>query len=115
VVVVHGQADLVQVVDALGAGGGVAHLLHRRQEQPQEDRDDGDDDQQLDQREGGPATWRRHDGTLLIEIQSHLAPFRVAAFREESSNSRKKWGSTRVVPDPDKGTSGKRVPRKELA
>src|SRR5207253_6835295 len=52
--VVYGQADLVQVVLALQAGGGLADFLHRGQEQPDEDGDDGDDDQQLDQREGTP-------------------------------------------------------------
>ena len=52
-VVVDGQADLPQVVHALGAGGGLAHLLDGGQEQADEDGDDGDHHQQLDQRERG--------------------------------------------------------------
>src|SRR2546421_30440 len=50
-VVVEGQADLLQVVLALGAGGRLAHLLDGGQEQADEDGDDGDHHQQLDQRE----------------------------------------------------------------
>ena len=50
-VVVDRQADLLQVVDALGAPGGLAGRLDGRQEQGNQDGDDGDDDQQLDQRE----------------------------------------------------------------
>jgi hypothetical protein len=61
---VEGQADLLQVVLALGAGRGVADLLDGRQQKSDEDRDDGDDDQQLDQGEAGspPAdVWTRHE------------------------------------------------------
>ena len=50
--VVHeGQADLLQVVGALGAPGGLARGLDGGQQQGDQDGDDGDDDQQLDQRE----------------------------------------------------------------
>ena len=45
------QADLLQVVDALGAAGGLAGRLHGGQQQGDQDRDDGDDHQQLDQGE----------------------------------------------------------------
>ena len=55
VVVVQGQADLLEVVGALDAGGGLADLLHGGQQQADQDGDDGDDDQQLDQREAGAA------------------------------------------------------------
>src|SRR5262249_18700978 len=51
VVVVAGQGELLEVVGTTHAGGGLAHLLHRRQQQPDEDGNDGDDDQELDQRE----------------------------------------------------------------
>src|SRR5262249_36988212 len=54
VVAVSGQGDLLEVVGALDACGGLADLLDRRQEQPDEDGNDGDDHQQLDQRERGP-------------------------------------------------------------
>jgi len=52
--VVQRQAELLEVVAALHAGGGFAHLLDRGQEQADEDGDDGDDHQQLDQREATP-------------------------------------------------------------
>src|SRR5262249_9058103 len=51
VVVVKRQADLLEVVLALGAGGGFADFLDGGQEQADEHGDDGYDHQQLDQRE----------------------------------------------------------------
>ena len=57
-VVVHleGEADLLEVVGAAGAGGGLAHLLHGRQQEADQDGDDRDDDEQLDQGHRRP-TW----------------------------------------------------------
>src|SRR5262245_47671326 len=52
---VCGQAELLEVVGALHAVGGLAHLLHRREQEADEDGDDGDHHQQLNQREGAPA------------------------------------------------------------
>src|SRR5262249_43171834 len=49
-VVVQGQSNLLHVVDALGAGSGLAHLLDGRNEKGDEDSDDGDDNEQFDQR-----------------------------------------------------------------
>ena len=49
--VVHGNAPLFEVIAARHPVGGLAHLLHGRQQQPDEHRDDGDDHEQLDQRE----------------------------------------------------------------
>src|SRR5207249_960327 len=40
VTVVGGQAELLEVVGALDAGGGLAHLLHRRQQQADQHGDD---------------------------------------------------------------------------
>src|SRR5262249_12946144 len=64
VVVVGREGDLLEVVAALHAVGGLAHLLDRRQQQADEHRDDGNDDQQLDEREGTssqrPRTELRH-------------------------------------------------------
>src|SRR5262249_36159960 len=54
VVVLAGQADLLEVVGALGAGGSLADLLDGGQEQADEDRDDRNHHQQLDQRERTP-------------------------------------------------------------
>src|SRR5207244_12101687 len=54
-IVIERDAELPQVVFALGAVGGLADLLDRGQKQPDENGDDGDDDQELDQGEGGRA------------------------------------------------------------
>ena len=62
-IVVQRQAELLEVVDALGPAGGLARRLDRGQEQADQDGDDGDDDQQLDQGEAG--TTRLHVGILL--------------------------------------------------
>ena len=51
VVVVDRQAELLQVVDALGPPGGLAGRLDGGQQQGDQDGDDRDDHQQLDQRE----------------------------------------------------------------
>ena len=45
----HGQTDLLEIVDALGAAGGFASRLHGGQEQRDQDGDDGDHHQKLDQ------------------------------------------------------------------
>jgi hypothetical protein len=42
---VQGQAELLQIVLALAAGGGLAHLLDRRDQEADEDGDDGYDHQ----------------------------------------------------------------------
>ena len=47
----HGQAELLEVVGALGATGRLAGRLHGGEEQRDQDGDDGDHDEQLDQRE----------------------------------------------------------------
>jgi len=53
---VQGQADLLEVVDALRPPGRLACGLDRRQQQRDQDGDDGDDHQQLDQGEAGALT-----------------------------------------------------------
>ncbi len=55
VVIVQRQRDLLEVVGALRAVGGLAHLLHRRQQETNQHRYDGNDDEQLDQRESPSA------------------------------------------------------------
>src|SRR5262249_48505124 len=75
-VVVDGQADLLEVVLALHACGGLADLLHGGQQQADQDGEDGDDDEQLDQREGTPAAgrtvphgkapWRREEDEIVF-------------------------------------------------
>jgi hypothetical protein len=49
---VQGEAELPEVVLALGAHGGVAGLLDAGKEQGHKDADDGDDHQELDEGEG---------------------------------------------------------------
>ncbi len=46
------QANLLELIGALGAPRRLAGRLHRRQEQPDQDRDDRDHDQELDQGKG---------------------------------------------------------------
>ena len=68
VIILGGQADLLEIVRALGTSGGLAGRLHGRQQQRDQHGDDGDHHQQLDQGECGPngATKRLgHDSTLL--------------------------------------------------
>ncbi len=62
----NGQAELLEVVGALGAAGGLPRRLDGRQQQCDQDGDDGDDDQQFDQREA--ATSRRAPGPLHGDI-----------------------------------------------
>lgn len=50
-IVVQCQADVVQIVAALGAACGLPGLLHRGQQQGNQDCDNGDDDQQFDEGE----------------------------------------------------------------
>ena len=49
VVIGNGQPELLEVVRALHAPGGLPCRLHRRQKQGDQDRDDRDHDQKLDQ------------------------------------------------------------------
>ena len=53
--VMQGEADLLQVVFALDAIGGLAHLLHGRQQQADEHGNDGNHHQQFDQSKAN--TW----------------------------------------------------------
>jgi len=65
-IVVQCQANLLEVVLALGAGSGFAHFLHRRNQEGDEDGDDGDHHQQFDQgeiptRDGREESTSQHD------------------------------------------------------
>src|SRR5579875_3537027 len=57
VAIVTGDGHLMKVVLALGTVGGLAHFLHRRQQQTDQNGDDGDHYQQLDQRETAAFAW----------------------------------------------------------
>ena len=58
-VVVDRQADLLEIVGAGNAPGGLARSLDRGKKQRNENRNDGDHDQQFDQ---GKRTARAHIG-----------------------------------------------------
>ena len=61
VVVVDRQADLLEVVLALGASGRFARRLHGRQQQSDQHADDGDDHQQFDERKAtSPGKENQH-------------------------------------------------------
>src|SRR5262249_49792935 len=57
--VVGGEGNLFEVVDALEAGGGFTHFLHRGHQEADQDGNDGDHNQELDQ--GKPTS--SHDTT----------------------------------------------------
>ena len=59
------QAELLEVVDALGAAGRLAGRLDGRQQQRDQDGDDGDDDEQLDQGETPSASSHGRTETAL--------------------------------------------------
>src|SRR5262249_18383571 len=66
VVVVHGDAHLLEIILASGPVGGFTDLLDRRQQQADQDGDNRDDDQQFNQGESRGAvcpfqkTWGWH-------------------------------------------------------
>src|SRR5262249_38388408 len=72
--VVDGQPDLLEVVLALDACGGLADLLDGGQQQPDEDRYDCYDHQQLDQREPGAPEKPPQDshGSLTLETGTRI-------------------------------------------
>src|SRR5262249_47304572 len=53
VMIVDGQANLLEVIGALCQVRGFTHLLNRRYQEGDQNRDDRDHDQQFDQREPG--------------------------------------------------------------
>ena len=58
-VVVQGQADLLEIIQATRPVGGFAHLLNRRQQETDKDSDDRDHHQQFDQREARSLRYSR--------------------------------------------------------
>src|SRR5262249_8813598 len=56
------QAPLFEVILAGHAGGGLADLLHRPEQQTDQDRTNRDHDEQLDSRESGRGTANRSVG-----------------------------------------------------
>ena len=70
-VVMRGESELLQVVDALGPPSRLASRLHRGKQQGDQHRDDGDDDEEFDQGESAPDPPRDrasvHDETPIEE------------------------------------------------
>ena len=65
----HGQADLLEIVQALRAAGALAGGLNRRQQQRHQHADDRDHDQQLDQRKAAPMAADRDMITPRVTSQ----------------------------------------------
>ncbi len=61
VIVVAGDADLLEVVAALAAAGRFPGLLDRRQQDGHQDGDDGDDNEQFNQSERPPHLAKDRD------------------------------------------------------
>jgi hypothetical protein len=110
VVVVHGQADLLEVVLTLQTAGGLAHLLHGGQEQAQQDGDDGNDDEQLDEREGladshgdplGGTTREGHKDYDFVIDRNRAAECRQRGRCRKSAGGRGRLGV--AVEDLEKG------------
>ncbi len=76
VILVQRQADLLEVVDALAACGGLAHLLYRRQQEADQHADDGDYYQELDERECTTPRGLFH-GRLLVDHPSAWMTMRL--------------------------------------
>lgn len=69
VVVLEGESELFDVVNALGSAGSFAGLLDCGKQQGDEDGNDGDDHQQFDQCETSDASVSRsHEQLLLSDI-----------------------------------------------
>ena len=80
-IVVQGDAQLMQIVAALGAAAGLTGRLHRGQQERGQNADDGNYDQELDQREP-TALKAATDRTRLV---SHPLP---RAFQGRDSGAR---------------------------
>src|SRR5262245_45421849 len=79
-VVVEGEAELLEVVGATHARRRLADLLNSGEKQADQDRDDGDHDQELDQGEGTllehwqVSAIRLDDVVLASEVSGHFSP-----------------------------------------
>jgi hypothetical protein len=66
-VVVQRESELLEVVLALRATGGLPRLLYSRQEQRNQNGYNRNHDQQLDQRESAPAPHRSMHGSIRFD------------------------------------------------
>ena len=67
-IIVQGHTQLLQIVVALRAAGGLASGLDGRQQQGHQDPDDGDHHQQFDERESEPS--------LLLQVEHNGNPWK---------------------------------------
>ena len=95
-VVLRGQAELLEVVGALGAAGGLAGRLHGRQQQRDQHGDDGDHDQQFDQGEA-----RRKVGRA--DFTDMRRPLLGMGKKERRDQIRERDGLARARIDGDEG------------
>jgi hypothetical protein len=78
-VIVEGQAVLLEIVSALHSPSGFASRLHGREKQRDQDPNDCNYHQQLDQRETTPiARVSRHDHTPKKDRRKELAGFQIS-------------------------------------
>src|SRR5262249_31109681 len=82
---VDGQADLLEVVLALGAAGGLADLLDGGEQEADEDGDDGDHHQQLDQRERAARPQARMRHGTSWKRGEHMRRSRPLSYPPEGS------------------------------
>jgi len=75
VIALDREAELLQIIEALRAAGGLARRLDGGQEQRDQDGDDGNDDQQLDQGEttSPHQEFSSKDGRETMSNQGHAA------------------------------------------
>src|SRR5207248_1212311 len=94
-VVVDGEGDLLEVVEALGPGRGGADLLDRGQQQPDKDGDDGDDDEQFDQRKSG--AFAEHDPSSRERWPTNQRPPGLVGDRGNPANGPKAHTGSAVI------------------
>src|SRR5262249_52754969 len=106
VVVVGGDAELLELVGALDASGGLADLLDRREEEADEDGDDGDDYQQLDEGKTTPDSRTQTQERLLYTMPDNgESGFEVA----EATSGGYGAIAVRRYPSRNRGTTGQKT------
>src|SRR5262249_42642937 len=108
-VIVEGQADLLEVVDAGGAPGRLAGGLDGRQQECDQHRDDGDHDQEFDQGESSlqhsflPSIQAELDSNGLQRELARARPYRINSPRNGPTQAAS--SGSRKVPGPSNASS----------
>ena len=87
-----GQADLLEVVGALDAGGGRTHLLDGGQQQADQHGDDSDDDQQLDQRKAAAAPHESPPETKVLDLGQRYVQMVITMLGSDDKDGRARTG-----------------------